>query len=188
MKKMNSGSPQSFISSLRTIIVLPGCSYEMCREISLWLGETSFNSPMKSRGVFDFLTFRYYEKAEKAPLITADNIHYMDKNKCLVLARGIRPFFAKQLPYYKERKYKDLVKKPVEFYMPENLQDIEKGEISNLLKERASDIRSCLKKNDKSGGRTMVETARDEKAVIHAERTGNRVYPHEEAEFPMDNL
>ncbi len=177
MKKMKSGSAQSFISSLRTIIVLPGCSYEMCKEISLWLGETSFNSPMKSRGVFDFISFRYYEKAEKAPLITADNIHYMDESKCLVLAKGIRPFFANQLPYYKDRKYKGLLNKPFEFYMPAVPYDIKKGEIQDLLKERASDVQGYLRKLEKSESRTTQAARADKLGFLQ-----------ETDEFPMDSL
>jgi len=188
MKKLNSGSAQSFISSLRTIIILPGCSYEMCKDISLWLGETSFNAPMKSRGVFDFISFRYYEKAEKAPLITADNIHYMDENKCLVLAKGIRPFFAKQLPYYKDKRYKDLLNKPFKFYMPEIPNQIKKGEIADLLEERASDVQSYLRRPEKFGGGTIVETVQDIKATTQADRAGKIGLLQETAEFPLDNL
>ncbi|MBF0557259.1 MAG: type IV secretory system conjugative DNA transfer family protein [Nitrospirae bacterium] len=187
MKKMKSGSAQSFISSLRTIIVLPGCSYEMCQEISLWLGETSFNSPMKSRGVFDFISFRYYEKAEKAPLITADNIHYMDENMCLVLTKGIRPFFAKQIPYYKDGKYKNLLNKPFTFYMPESTKDIKKGEIADLLKERAADVQGYMKKIEKAESRTITEAARDERATAQSERAA-QIGALQETEFPMDSL
>ncbi len=188
MKKFKSGSAQSFISSLRTIIVLPGCSYEMCKDISLWLGEISFNSPMKSRGVFDFISFRYYERAEKAPLITADNIHYMDENNCLVLAKGIRPFFAKQLPYYKDKKYKDLLNKPFKFYMPEITNEIKKGEIADLLKERASDVQGYFRRPEKFDGRKIVEIAQDEKATTQAERAGKIGFLQETAELPMDSL
>ncbi len=189
MKKMKSGSAESFISSLRTIIVLPGCSHEMCRDISLWLGETSFNSPMKSRGVFDFISFRYYEKAEKAPLITADNIHYMDENKCLVLAKGLRPFFAKQLPYYKDSKYRDLLNKPFIFYMPESPADIKKGEIADLLKERPSDVQCYLRQLEKpESRRSIAETGHDEKATTHAEGACKIGILQETTEFPMDSL
>ncbi len=191
MKKMKSGSSESFISSLRTIIVLPGCSYEMCSEISRWLGEISFNSPMKSRGVFDFITFRYYEKAEKAPLITADNIHYMDEDKCLVLTKGIRPFFARQLPYYKDRKYRGLVNKPFVFYMPADTVDFKRGQIADLLKERASDVQRYMQKvenPDKLRDFQTIQNDQDEKVTAQSERAARLGCLQETAEFPMDSL
>lgn len=187
MKKMKSGSAQSFISSLRTIIVLPGCSYEMCREISLWLGETSFNSPMKSRGVFEFISFRYYEKAEKAPLITADNIHYMAEDKCLVLTKGIRPFFAEQVPYYRDRKYRKAVNKPFVLYMPDTPEDLRKGEISDLLKERASDLQAYVKKTGKPESGTIIEKVHAEKVTAPAGSAGRTGFLQETG-FPMDSL
>lgn len=187
MKKMKSGSAQSFISSLRTIIVLPGCSYEMCREISLWLGETSFNSPMKSRGVFEFISFRYYEKAEKAPLITADNIHYMAEDRCLVLTKGIRPFFAEQVPYYRDRKHRKSVNKPFVLYLPDNQEDLRKGEIADLLKERASDLQAYVKKIGKPESGTIIEKVHAEKVTATAGSSGKTGFLQETG-FPMDSL
>src|SRR5208337_2776100 len=125
----------------------------------------------------------YYEKAEKAPLITADNIHYMDEDKCLVLAKGIRPFFARQLPYYKDWKYRGLLNKPFDFYMPNDTVEFKRGQIADLLKERSSDVQRYMRNFE-----NHVHDVRDERVTVQSEGACKLGSLQETAEFPMDSL
>jgi len=152
MKKFRSGSPKALESSLRTVIVLPGCHQDMCKEISEIAGKTVFMQSQRMRGVFDMLKFSYRENAELTPLLTPDAIHYMPKDQCLVMSREVRPFWAKQIPYFTDWKLKRLLNKPFNYYMPGKVVDIAPGKIDKLLRERASDIQDQISKLRKGEG------------------------------------
>lgn len=190
MRKLKSGSAKAFESSLRTMVVLPGCHHEMCREISAWLGESPFKNHFKMRGIFEIINFRYQQRIERAPLITPDSIHYMEADECLVLTRK-RPFFARQLPYYKDRRFKDLIGKPVEFHMPSPVQEIMRADIAALLKERPSDIQPWSKAVESPPVQRAVADAHGrEETPLPAKRESPtvRLQGLGEYEDPMENL
>jgi sulfur relay (sulfurtransferase) DsrC/TusE family protein len=72
--------------------------------------------------------------------------------------------------------------------MPESPNEIKKGEIADLLRERTSDVQCYLRKIEKSESSIIAETAQDENTTIQAERVGKIGFLQENAEFPMDSL
>ncbi|MBZ0154950.1 MAG: type IV secretory system conjugative DNA transfer family protein [Alphaproteobacteria bacterium] len=188
-RKLKSGSAKAFESSLRTMVVLPGCHHEMCKEISAWLGDIPFENHYKMRGIFEIINFRYQKRIERAPLLTPDSLHYMNEEQCLVLTKK-RPFFALQLPYYKDKRLKRLIGKPVKFHMPSPVQEIRRGEISALLKERASDIQHYGKAFDTQGQKEAIGAPGNEDAPLQANRGSSMVRLQSLGEYddPMDDL
>lgn len=169
MKKFRSGSPKALESSLRTVIVLPGCHQDMCKEISEIAGKTVFMQSTRTRGVFDMFRFDYRENAELAPLLTPDSIHYMKKDMCLIMSREVRPFWAKQIPYFTDLKLRMLLNKPFNYYMPGKIVDVAPGKIDKLLRERASDIQEHIKNLGKGAEDAMppadmgIDLSRDDR-------------------------
>lgn len=189
MKKFKSGSTLALESSLRTMIVLPGCHYEMCAEISRWLGEVMHSGKSKQRRWLEVFSFRYQEREERVPLITADACHFMAEDMCLVISNK-RPFFAKQTPYYKDRRYKKLINKPVDFYMPAKIDDIILGDIAVLMRERASDIQQYvgeLSKEERKKEVQIPEESVSEQAE-NARRNAVLQDKQNEVENPMECL
>lgn len=188
-RTQKSGSTKAFESSLRTVVVLPGCHQEMCREIAAWLGDIPFKNRFTMRGVFEILTFRYQQRTERAPLLTPDSLHYLHEDQCLVLTRK-RPFFALQKPYYKEKRFKGVIGKPVMFYMPSPVQEIRREDISALLKERPSDMRLLSAAPEAQDKRETAGQPGDEEVPPPVERKvpGGSFQGFGEYEDPLDSL
>ena len=140
MDKFRSGSAEGLESSLRTWIILPGCGAKMCMEISKAFGDIALER--NRQGTMGKDSYSY--SAEKRALETHDNLHFMNKDNCLVLRPGeTRPFYCEKLPYFEDRKIRHLVKKNVNYWKPKKVEQIVQGSISDLIKKRGSDVRSA---------------------------------------------
>lgn len=142
MEKFKSGSKEGLESSLRTWIVLPGCSAKTCQEIAESLGETVLDGskgPQKTSQPGDF-----HSIAGKHNLVTRDALHFMDVKECLVLPPdGTRPFHCSMIPYFKDKTIATSINGSVIYYKPNKVTIIKQGNLSELLRQRASDIHNA---------------------------------------------
>jgi type IV secretory pathway TraG/TraD family ATPase VirD4 len=191
MKRVKSGSSDTaFESALRTKIVLPGCHPKTCQDISKMLGEITYKTNRRTKSFFSFI-HSYQEQAAKAALLTADDIQYMDEDKALILSGSKRPFFVKQIPYYKDIRIigfkgyleyhkarlageRSHISKPVNYYKVTTKDQLVPVSITDLLQERAADSKAFMPIMDKVAKDSRVTDAlqREDRETPQAERLG----------------
>ncbi len=187
MKKVKSGSSETaFQSSLRTMIILPGCHPDTCKALSEMMGEVSYKAHRKMKKLFGVFHSNYQEQAAKARLITADDIQFMKDDKAIVVSGTTRPFFVKTVLYFQDIRIVGLWKaldsklhpdKHIEiggkcdFYRVERKEgDFKEINLADLMRERASDIQEYLPEVEKSKAKPSVDNEKPEGPNPQADR------------------
>lgn len=121
MRRAGISSPQSMDNSLRTQIVIADSHIDTCKYYSDVLGRRAFVDRETSRNIFNVLRYNFRSVVREAPVMTPDEIKYLDEKESLVFLPNRRGFKLNQDRVYERKEFKQFSAMPYEVMEPTNM-------------------------------------------------------------------
>jgi len=145
LRRAGTVSPQAMDSSLRTQIVISDSHPDTCKYYSNTMGTMAYKDQEKMRNVFNMLSFNYRTVIKEAPLMTLDQIKYMDENESLIFLPNKRGIKLKQERVYERRLYSKYKNMPYVVEEPDDKKPrYSMASIDESLFENDGDMESIL--------------------------------------------
>jgi len=145
IRRAGTVSPQAMDSSLRTQIVIADSHPDTCKYYSNTMGTMAYKDQEKMRNVFNMLSFNYRTVIKEAPLMTLDQIKYMDEDESLIFLPNKRGIKLKQERVYERKTYSQYKGMPYIVEEPDDKKPrYSMASIDESLFENDGDMESLL--------------------------------------------